>query len=199
MTRENKDDLYENKIFSNWEARWSEQNGDEFTKGLVLEIYNKVKSKKDDNRKKNIRFKRGFVGIHVLAILVLGGCVFSLVKNKAHWSEFLSVCSFCIIIAIWASAVVSKWIDIKKYQETWARHSKNLFAMNREMLLFYYGLPPYENLTTKKDQFINNMLDIWLNNQMEFNDNLVMKEKKLTEDFMEHLTLSPKIKDRNAR
>ena len=49
-------------------------------------------------------------------------------------------------------------------------------------------------LKNAKEVFINNMLKIWSDNQERFNVNMETKEKKLTEDFMEHITALPKSK-----
>lgn len=186
--------IYQNDILENWKKAWEEQNGDDYIKGLVSEIFETVVEKEEDNKCKNIGFKLCFLGIHGIALFVtLVTEIFFACKGYS-WSKIFGILAFYIVIAVWGSAVVSKWIDIKKYQETWARHSRHHHEMEREMLLFCYGLPPYERLKTAKETFINNMLRIWSDNQERFNVNMEMKEKKLTEDFMEHITALPKIK-----
>lgn len=97
----------------------------------------------------------------------------------------LSFIGVCIILAIWLSAVISKWIDIKKYQETWGRHSTHVQRMENEMLTFYYGFSPYD-VPDRKDIFIKNMQKIWAGNQDKFRDNIENKEKELM-DTAQHL------------
>lgn len=186
--------IYQNDILENWKKAWEEQNGDGYIKGLVSEIFEMVVEKEEDNKCKNIGFKLCFLGIHGIALFVtLVTEIFFACKGYS-WSKIFGILAFYIVIAVWGSAVVSKWIDIKKYQETWARHSRHHHEMEREMLLFCYGMPPYERLKNAKEIFINNMLRIWSDNQERFNVNMETKEKRLTEDFMEHITALPKIK-----
>ena len=186
--------IYQNDILENWKKAWEEQNGDDYIKGLVSEIFETVVEKEGDNKCKNIGFKLCFLGIHGIALFVTFVTEIFFACKGYSWSKIFGILAFYIVIAVWGSAVVSKWIDIKKYQETWARHSRHHHEMEREMLLFCYGMPPYERLKNAKEAFINNMLRIWSDNQERFNVNMETKEKKLTEDFMEHITALPKIK-----
>lgn len=192
--RDKKKGIYQNDILENWKKAWEEQNGDDYIKGLVSEIFETVVEKEGDNKCKNIGFKLCFLGIHGIALFVTFVTEIFFACKGYSWSKIFGILAFYIVIAVWGSAVVSKWIDIKKYQETWARHSRHHHEMEREMLLFCYGMPPYERLKNAKEAFINNMLRIWSDNQERFNVNMETKEKKLTEDFMEHITALPKIK-----
>lgn len=196
--RDKKKGIYQNDILENWKIVWEERNGDGYIKGLVSEIFETVMEKEEYNKRWNTRFKKIFLWIHIIAILVAVLTEICFIRKGYSWSKIFGFLAFYIVIAVWGSAVVSKWIDIKKYQETWARHSRHHHEMEREMLLFCYGLPPYERLKNAKEIFINNMLRIWSDNQERFNVNMETKEKKLTEDFMEHIIALPKIKKQKS-
>lgn len=179
------------EILSKWKEKWEKQNGDVYIENLVIETYETAKRKSEKNKKMNRNFKLLFVGIHGIACFLF---LSLFVTNKWSWAKAFSALALCIIIAIWLSAVVSKWVDIKKYQETWIRQSSHVQKMEKEMLLFWCGLPPYEYPQSRKDKFIQNMIRVWSENHDKFENNMETKEKRLMEDFSEHITALPQIK-----
>ena len=48
--------IYQNDILENWKKAWEEQNGDDYIKGLVSEIFETVVEKEGDNKGRNTRF-----------------------------------------------------------------------------------------------------------------------------------------------
>lgn len=83
-------------------------------------------------------------------------------------------------MTIWASAVVSKYVDIKKYQETWVRHSTHRQKLEREMLLYTQALEPYTaQCINRKETFMENVIEILSENQSKFANNMETKEKTL--------------------
>lgn len=48
--------------------------------------------------------------------------------------------SILLITIILALNIISKWLDIKKYQETWVRHYNHLYRLQKEMMRYLYGL-----------------------------------------------------------
>ena len=83
---------------------------------------------------------------------------------------------FVIIIYI-----VSKWMDIKKYQETWARHYFHHHLLNHEIIQYVYELGDYSNKNDfdSKYIFINKFLAIENLNMEKFVANLENKEIRI--------------------
>ena len=96
-----------------------------------------------------------------------------------------------IIMAICSSSLLacvfrSNPIDIKKYQETWARHYNHLYRLQREMMRYLYGLDEYkvaqENTQGMANQaFMKKFFEIEDENAKKFVENMENKEIKITE------------------
>ena len=101
-------------------GKWygEERNGDGYIKGLVSEIFETVMEKEEYNKGRNTRFKMIFLWIHIIAILVAVLTEICFIRKGYSWSKIFGFLAFYIVVAVWGSTVVSKWIDIKKYQET---------------------------------------------------------------------------------
>lgn len=177
------------KIIENWRSLWDKQGGDKDFENLLKEIWGETKKKEENNKKKNQRWKNIFLRVHLIGIvLVLVQTVCFILSPinicsktfVVKWPDFLAGTAFLSIMTIWASAVVSKYVDIKKYQETWVRHSTHRQKLEREMLLYTQALEPYTaQCINRKETFMENVIEILSENQSKFANNMETKEKTL--------------------
>lgn len=187
MTDNNK----RNEILDQWTKQWSSLKYDAFFKDLFTEVYEDVKWKERSNDQGNREYKNRFLNIHkriffLLLLLLLAGTILNFLNNYYEWfpwfhpgwADVAGVGAVCLMLAVWKSAVTSKWIDIKKYQETWARHSLHRQQMENEMLLFCYSLPPYDDPDREKI-FMKHIFAMWTANHIKFINNIETKEKGL--------------------
>lgn len=152
---------------------------------LFQYTYNDVMCKKNANRKLNFRYKKIFVGVIAIA---LAACCFYFVYaflREYHTGDifvkFVSAGVFLVLLML-VCEIISKWVDVKKYQETWSRHSRHVYLMEKEMLLFIYQLKPYDT-SRREETFVLRVLEIWDDNQNRFCENMENKEKELMDVF----------------
>ena len=69
-----------------------------------------------------------------------------------------------LIVTLLSAVLIVKWIDVKKYQETWARHSLHKYLLEQEMLRFILNIENY-NRVDKKRIFVVAVQKIWEENQ----------------------------------
>ncbi len=175
------------RLFNQWKQKWeNEARTDELETFFELyqEVFQSVLCKMNKNKEKNYAYKKCFLGALVVGFL-LYTCfmVFCFIRKE---SSFVNL-GFILAAFIWLETIISKWLDIKKYQETWARHSWNLYMMKREMLCFVNQIKPYGNTEDRKI-FVERILNIWDKNQEKFVHNLEEREKNLM-DVFENISL----------
>lgn len=181
-------------IYQMWDAEWKRLpefggKNDPFYP-LFASVYADVKKKSEQNKKNNFKWKRIFV------IFLVSGPVAALLIKLISWvltlfnlQNTLSHSAFQSfeIAAIWLflAFMIQKWLNVKKYQETWARHADHCLALEQEMLKFVYGIDGYEKEDTKRRIFIERCLEIWKENQKKFSDNMNNKEFVLMNSLSE--------------
>lgn len=193
----------ENKILDEWKKQW--EHVESFSKeedlfyNLFLKTYKYVDKKAVSNCKKNFRWKLAFLIILLVHPVIKIFSVFLFVlldvtgKNNLLLSGALDIFStlfgktdnlveYAVSLFIWIffAVVIAKWLDIKKYQETWVRHSDHKQKMEAEMLKFIYGLDIYEEEPVR-EKFMKEIMRIWDENQKVFSDNMNNKEKPLND------------------
>lgn len=92
----------------------------------------------------------------------------------------------CLVVFGLIAAVAStKWIDVKKYQETWARHQYTLSMMDMEMMKYLDNLAPYDRGTPEKRnrEFAQQIFRIQELNIEKFAKNLEEHEKGLLDEL----------------
>lgn len=92
----------------------------------------------------------------------------------------------CLVVFGLIAAVAStKWIDVKKYQETWARHQYTLSMMDMEMMKYLDNLAPYDRGKTEKRnrEFAQQIFRIQELNIEKFAKNLEEHEKGLLDEL----------------
>ena len=155
---------------------------------LYKEIYESCSYKASKNKNRNHFFKLIFV-------IVLAGFYFrAIITYRDIYLEKENLCTNIVssgamfLFVVWGASIINKWIDIKKYQETWVRHSNHFFMLKREMIKFIEEMEPYEVYPPQTDEqmakkFIENILKIGETNQKRFSDNMNNKEKELMDVF----------------
>lgn len=167
------------KIYENWTCVWKRDLGnptvtDDFTE-LFLANYEYVKLKAKHNKDKNFFYKYLFLGVLVVALICYG--VFFIWNLLFGTSKIEAVLEngIILLLAVFLCNWVSKWLDIRKYQETWARHSQHKFKIDMEMLLYVCGMEPYNSGDTV-DTFKRRITEIWNGNHKKFVKNMETKE-----------------------
>lgn len=168
------------KILDMWINQWNmeQENRDlNFFLDLFVSVYEYTKYSMVDNKKKNEKYKK----IYLLTLLGILVCMvfqgYRLFQSNITFPILIENGLYMVIL-LFLSGIVSKWIDIKKYQETWARHSLHIHKMDMEMLLFISKMAPYDD-SQNKVLFAERILKIWDMNEDKFVHNMENKEKEL--------------------
>lgn len=173
-------------ILEKWIKKWEQTaNAEEsdFAQ-FVKKVYRDVYSRYEKNKNKNFIFKYLFIGIMIIALSGFGiFCAYN-IYNGGKIPYIIAENSFFLVMLILALTIISKWLDIKKYQETWVRHYYHLYLLNREMQLYLYGLEEYSADGKKTEKNINRIFmkrffDIEDKNTNKFVDNMEKKEVRL--------------------
>lgn len=185
----------ESDLYSKWQEKWQSQE-DVFVQ-FYKASYEYSRMKRDYNKKRNFQYKK----IFIIVLLILTGLFIWDVMSDNKWMQRCRLLRIpidfkgCILEKIilfggivLIAAIVNKWIDINKYQETWVRHSKTVNRLNSEMLKYVEEIGPYEQpFQWQEDQrrtiFIKSVLKIWNDNSEKFTDNMENKEKELMDVF----------------
>lgn len=185
-------------ILEKWKEEWKKgkntEEEDYFFK-LFESNYQFVCGKMKKNSRYNFTAKRLYLAVILfLPVLCLLAQIVSFlvqvglgIHNKnihmvsVNWLDNLLAITATIALSILLGAVVAKWIDIMKYQETWARHADHKYKLDREMYFFITDAGSYSDVRTKRRIFIERVFAIWDENNIKFVKNLEEKEKPLTD------------------
>ena len=110
-----------------------------FFRNIYFETYRKMES----NKHKNFFYKFLYIGMLIL-VLIIYILLFTFNMNQSGETIY-SLMENGFILAVFAliMAIILKWLDIKKYQETWARHQQHIRLLQKELLYYIYGLGDY--------------------------------------------------------
>lgn len=191
--RKQKKDSMQDIIYKQWKEIWISTDKDQIKKDLFypmfIENYRFVVKKINENRSKNFRFKRLFLLIFFLiaVALVYVNVRLIFIKDNSVKAGLLQILagSTGIGTVVICASLIGKWMDIKKYQETWVRHSDHKYKLDREMFLYVHELEPY-NTDNRKLIFVNKIVEIWDENQKKFVENMENKEKPVM-DILEYI------------
>lgn len=187
-----------NIILETLEKEWMNSENSDETKDIFFIYFQKsfeyTKKKETKNRDKNFKWKKVFliilVSIPILKILLVfiktlmtligyTGIFFSIVSSlsTALLGDTGNLFGNIGLIILWLIlvAVIAKWLDVKKYQETWVRHSNHKHKLEIEMLKFIYKLDTYSSGDIR-EKFMIEIMKIWDENQKVFSDNMNNKE-----------------------
>lgn len=182
------------KIYQRWEENWLSDEADQIKAKedsffLLFKFdYEYCCQKAVENKKMNFRMK--FLSVFpflVVTVLCLGGVIAynvnTFIQVKGNLGDFIEQnnWNFSIygtifyVAAILVAYVISKWLDVKQYQETWSRHVEHKYAVEMEMFKYIYYMDEYYPPDRKK-KFMENIMKTWDENQKKFIDN--MKNEK---------------------
>lgn len=183
LNRRKRRDSKGKRIYHVWKKVWNQdalidETGEyEGYKNCFYDIfvltYLETYQKKERNKRKNFFWKRLFVSMILLGILAY--CVAVYVFKWPFETNFKNVFIPLLLLICMAVAI---WLDVKKYQETWIRHSKHLHLLEREMLLFIYEMDPYDSIL-KEQVFMKRIMAIWDGNQQKFGENMERNEANM--------------------
>lgn len=153
---------------------------------IIEKGYNAAKKKADANRDKNMLWKK--IYIFTLVLTILAGATFYFLTNDGIKALVLVTAGFLL------ASCIKKWIDVKKYQETWARHRAAAESMELEVIRYLYDLEPYQKYMCKERKLRclqERMVALSQKNIDEFAQNISEKEITLT-DFLEKISINMK-------
>ncbi len=174
------------ELYEKWNGRWLAEPGSRELNifyAMFQCVYEYTLSAKEYNKKMNFRWKVIFLfvlsGLWLFyAAILIKFIFFSHEKAQLSWVES----GLSLVLLFFLSSIISKWLDIKKYQETWARYSWQQHQMEMEMIRFVSNIEPY-NGVNKKQEFVKNISEIWGKNIEKFVHNMEEKEKGLMDIF----------------
>ena len=102
--------------------------------------------------------------------------------EKMDWS-FSIFSTFLYGVVFIICNVIVKWLDVRKYQETWNRHSKHRYKIDMEMFQYISNMGEYAE-ADKRQKFIKKIMETWNENQEKFNEN--MKKEKPMNDMLKN-------------
>ena len=166
-----------------WKKKWliHQSSFDASFIPIFTNAYIEADEKCGSNRTKNIRMKIIYLLIAPLFLLALI-ILYILYRRKIESARFIIIDVALVFIAfVIIMYIVSKWMDIKKYQETWARHYFHHHLLNHEIIQYVYELGDYSNKNDfdSKYIFINKFLAIENLNMEKFVANLENKEIRI--------------------
>lgn len=172
------------KLMEEWNKEWEtlpksqNKHYDKYFPELFKDNYAYVKYKAETNKFKNFLWKCLFLLILVIGIAILFREAANYLIIEENKLIITGMGAIYLLAFFLFAFVILKWMDIKKYQETWARHSRHKYLLEQEMLKFIMNIGEYA-VADKKEVFIAAVIKIWEGNQKKFTDNMTNKEKAL--------------------
>ena len=175
-------------ILDQWIREW-EKTGDteeEDFADFVKKVYFDTINRYEKNKNKNFLFKSMFISVMISTLVgFVVFCVFNM-QNGGALSYIIAENSILLVVIILALTIISKWLDIKKYQETWVRHYNHLYMLEKEMRMYLYRIGDYKREAVKsqqeiKDIFMKRFFEIEDENTKKFCENMENKEIKIGE------------------
>ena len=167
---------------------------------LLEEDYKITCKKIRINKRKNFNMKFFCLFLPVIiftvgfiVVFILGNQISihtSKVIYKLNWKFNLYITTYYIILII-LTRIFSRWINVKKYHETWIRHSAHRYELDEEIVEFVEKMECYEesNIEERKKIFKRNILNLWNKDQKKFEENMRNEEKMtdISKDIKEDL------------
>lgn len=192
------------ELFLKWQAYWIENTRaclgcaledridevaflDEFT-----EAYQTADTERRKNNKKNFQAKGRFLAILIVwvifqAVLFLGAvcAIFHApILEGTALSDFAVLSTLLILVFFAALFAVNKHLDLRKYQETWARHTYAWQQYRDLMLCYLNGIYFSEPASPEaRKAFKISAIHIMDENVKKFAENMEKKEKNLLDGF----------------
>ena len=180
-------------ILSRWIVLWGANATNKSYKESFQEVveanYKFFQEAAKHNSSKNFAEKEKIVRrvkISALVIGLLSLCIFVICmvvsKKDIDFTSFLPLLAIiCILLAAYFYASV-KSIEVRKYQETWARHQNAFFLMQSEMVKYCNHLSPYDKPGNDINElFMERIMAVLEINNSKFVANMENKEMQLSD------------------
>lgn len=177
---QNKSNESNKSIYTQWEQAWGDEKNYFVT--VYKNAYNDVKKRAEKNKRLNFRWKKIFVGLlgaYSVALLVTGILIFRY-QVDIDGALFPVIISALGGFGIFLAAL--KWLDVSRYQETWARHIWIKSMLDFEMIRFIEKMHPYATDISedeRKVEFQKRVLELLEKNIEKFVSNMESKEQRL--------------------
>ncbi len=169
----------EKVIITKWKVQWEQDsfldvnsNGEYFLQWLEANM-DFLESRSRTNKWKNFLMKF----IVLMGVVLAYGIVFYLGYKKDSVSLIIGSTALFV-----PSFVLYKWINVRKYQETWSRFSTFHSKILQEMVKYLYHIAPYNQGDVKK-QFVKSVIELTEQNVEKFRQNMEEKEEKLLSEL----------------
>lgn len=167
-----------------WGANTTNKSYRESFQEVVQANYNFFQEEAKHNSSKNFAEKGKIVRrvktcALVIGLLSLGIFVF---KKDINFTSFLPLLVIiCVLSAAYLYASVKR-IEVRKYQETWARHQNSFFLMQSEMVKYCNHLSPYDKPGDDINKmFMERIMAVLEINNSKFVANMENKEMQLSD------------------
>lgn len=175
----------EKNIKDTWAKLWENaEDGKGVFRDWLLVVYDLTDKDIEWSRKRNFIYKGIYlliaVVIYILLIIkpIMTEIYDGKIKDLIQIEPNMMMCIGMVLVLVIPLLILAKRIDIKKYQETWARKIKYKSAILTEMMKYICKLSPYDCFG-KEDQFISNILAHTEENVARFKENMETKEERL--------------------
>lgn len=178
-------------LYDKWKEKWNEGvEGDDDSPFYKLFCFDYMYTCNACVRNKRKNFLMKFLCIlpllliFIIFIIIKGIEIKTLMMNGAHFGQFIGdniqkismIETNIIIVAVILTIAISKWVNVKKYQETWNRHSAHKYEIEIQMFRYISEMGEY-GYSGRKADFINTIMGTWSKNQNKFNKNMKNEEQ----------------------
>ncbi|MCI8399271.1 MAG: hypothetical protein HFF90_07710 [Oscillibacter sp.] len=194
-----------------WKNQWRKDTGEiSGAETVFLDffevVYNETKEKSKQNRQKNFMVKNTFIGCLFLLAVSLVVIPYYAIARKSLISinDLTFLNAQILLVGGTFLFAIHKIISVKKYQETWSRHSRTLYKYQLTMMYYLLGSLPAQisqpanecpsdqsdrsNKLKLRKIFIDQILQIADGNLQKFSHNMEENEKDLMEGVREFFT-----------
>ena len=174
-------------IFEQWEKSWKsgksefDEEVEKFSFEFIKSVYQTTSEKAEKNESKNFQVKKCLlIVVMIEAFIYFLFFVVAFLGKVGIGENILLLAAFSLVY--WA---FEKWIRVKKYQETWVRHSVHLLRLKSEMISFIWRVPPYDQmcLLDRKQRFLERFVELEKENADKFAGNMANEEKLERKSF----------------
>lgn len=166
------------EVFKTWKKVWNEVGQSvkypyelSWFEGQFERQYKAIVRKKVQNKRLNF-FWKGLFTIALLTFLEVCLRITSEMRQTSQaLGDILLMEAIYTIFAMWICSAIAQWINTKKYQETWTRHSKMKNDLEREMIKFIYHLEDYV-AGNRLPTFMQSVLRLTERNMERFGENM---------------------------
>ena len=175
-------------ILNRWIALWGANATNKSYKENFQEVveanYKFFQEAAKHNSSKNFSEKGKIVKRVKISALLMGllSLYIFVCKKDIDFTSFLPLLAIiCILLAAYLYASV-KSIEVRKYQETWARHQNSFFLMQSEMVKYCNHLSPYDKPGNDiNGLFMERIMAVLEINNSKFVANMENKEMQLSD------------------